>query len=657
MLPFRFLKNRKFQFAVATVVSLIAARAAWCSDVVFVDSQASPSYTRQQVEAAARVYGIDVHTVTVGDASAGEAAAKAIVDPQTIAVILTANAVQSPDGLRLLSVIDHARKQMPVMIAGIDEQTHADVLQKWSNGLVQGAGKATVGANASYLVAGNNSVTRELGGEKLPTQERSVRYLNAKKDGGERWLIAASDGNSQYPVLIDANVDGREVFFVTAPAEEGTQISDDLLGSPFLFPVIAPEILFLHSAAGDRAWHYPEHFANLTIDDIWLRQPYGYVDYYALLHEMQEHNFHTTLAFIPWNYDRSQPQLVKLFREHPDRYSISVHGDNHDHQEFGPVSTRPLSGQIADMKQGLARMAEFHRLTGLPWDPVMVFPHKMSPEATLGALKRYNYWATVNTINIPSDVAAPPPDPEIGLRPMTLAFADFPSVRRYSAEETFPHWLLAMDAFLGNPMLFYCHEAFFANGIGDFDRFADEVNRLQPDTKWSNLGEITKHLYLEKRRDDGNYDVNLFSAVASLTNSTGHDGVFYLEKEENGADPFKVTVDGQVQPYTLENGWLRLQVPIQAGASREVAVVYQNDLVLSQVDISKHSLRVAALRHLSDFRDDVVSRSSAGRWFIRSYVANRSTWNHGAEAGFGVILIGLILVWRRAKKKRNGVAA
>jgi hypothetical protein len=210
-----------------------------------------------------------------------------------------------------------------------------------------------------------------------------------------------------------------------------------------------------------------------------------------------------------------------------------------------------------------------------------------------------------------------------------------------------------MDAFLGNPIFFYCHQAFFADGIGAFNPLADEVNRLQPDTQWRSAGYIAQHLYLEKLRDDGNYDVQLLSATVSLTNNHGHDAVFFLDKLEDGAVPFKVTRDGQAQPYGFENGHLRMQVPIRAGATSEITVTYQNDLVLSKIDISKSSLRVAVLRHLSDFRDDVVTRSGPGRWFVRSYVANRSTWNHSVEGFAFLILLTVVYWWRTAKRKHS----
>ena len=46
-------------------------------------------------------------------------------------------------------------------------------------------------------------------------------------------------------------------------------------------------------------------------------------------------------------------------------------------------------------------MKEFKKLTGIPFDSVMIFPHKIAPEKTLGLLKKYNFLATVNASNIP----------------------------------------------------------------------------------------------------------------------------------------------------------------------------------------------------------------------------------------------------------------
>ena len=82
-------------------------------------------------------------------------------------------------------------------------------------------------------------------------------------------------------------------------------------------PPILPVYIFLKESFGERCWHRDNNQANLTIDDPWLREPYGNLSYSSLLKEMNENNFHTTIAFVPWNYDRSEKEVVELFRNNP----------------------------------------------------------------------------------------------------------------------------------------------------------------------------------------------------------------------------------------------------------------------------------------------------------------------------------------------------
>ena len=129
---------------------------------------------------------------------------------------------------------------------------------------------------------------------------------------------------------------------------------------------------------------------------------------------------------------------------------------------------------------------------------VMVFPHRIAPEATLAALKQYAFLATANSDNIPLGATAPN-DPLFYLRPGCLKFANFPTLLRYSAEVPVPRLELAINIFLGNPLLFYGHECMFASGIGAFNPVADAVNTLQPDTQWTTPGTIAQHLYLIRK--------------------------------------------------------------------------------------------------------------------------------------------------------------
>jgi hypothetical protein len=368
------------------------------------------------------------------------------------------------------------------------------------------------------------------------------------------------------------------------------------------------------------------------------------------------HNFHATLAFIPWNFDRSEPGVVSLFRAHPDRLSICVHGNNHVHQEFGPVDSHPLARQAQDLQQALARMQKFTALTGIPYDPVMVFPHSVGPQATFSLLKRYNYLATANSLKVPLDAKAAP-GADFALRPATLRYADFPSLSRYSVEADVPEPQLAIDAFLGNPMLFYSHESFFASGIDAFNKTADTVNRLQPGTKWRGLGDIARHLYVERFRDDGDYEVRAYSASIELLNDHPGAVTYVVEKAEDFSDPFTVLVDGHSYPFERTGAQVDLKVTVPAGKSRVIAIRYQNDLDLARVAIGKDSIKIHAIRLLSDFRDNVVSNTLLGREFIKQYAENHGEFNRifAVIAGLGVLVV--LGVFGNGRRRRNRLNA
>jgi hypothetical protein len=231
-----------------------------------------------------------------------------------------------------------------------------------------------------------------------------------------------------------------------------------------------------------------------------------------------------------------------------------------------------------------------------------------------------------------------------------MKFANFPSLRRYSAEAPGPSSQLLVDGFLGNPMLFYVHQAFFSTGIGAFDKTADIVNRIAPDTDWRGLGYIAQHLYLEKLREDGNYDVKTYSGTIRLNNRSQKDAIFFLTKEEDFSLPLTVEIDNQQSPYGRSGNEVRFQLTIPAGESREIAIKYRNDLDLAAISVSKDSFRVTAIRHLSDFRDDVVSKSRIGRGFIRVLVKLETAPNQVLLVIMGILaLMGVAGLWRFIK--------
>jgi hypothetical protein len=200
------------------------------------------------------------------------------------------------------------------------------------------------------------------------------------------------------------------------------------------------------------------------------------------------------------------------------------------------------------------------------------------------------------------------------LRPVTLSYADFPSISRYSAAMPSPSGFIGVNEFLDNPLFFYSHHDLFASGTDAFDGMADEVNKLEPDTRWRSVGDIVKHLYLVRQRDDSNYDVLTFSSSFDLNNASGLDLVFYVQKQESGSPVIAaVSVDGRPVPFQLRGGYLDLSVAVPAGEDRSVVVQYKNDLNLASISTSKSSLGVYVLREVSDLRDITLSKYYVGR--------------------------------------------
>lgn len=621
---------------------------AFAADVIYIGNLSNDSYTRQQIEVASSFYGLGVETN-----ESISSLLNSISTPNIVAIVIDAKMLADLNFHQVFALLRSRSQPIPLLIVNIGESIDPAILKQWSLGALTECRKsAPAHVEGQYEVTDASDITHQLSGSTLPLSQRQILYLVMAHTATTQSIINARIDNATFPVFARTTVMGQSVFFAAAQRPLQIPVTPDPYRQQHLFASIAAPMMFLRYAGRDKVWHSPGDYANLTIDDLWLREPYGHVNYKDLLQQAQQHNFHVTIAFIPWNFDRSQPAVVSLFRAHPDRLSICVHGNNHIHQEFGPFEEHPLDKQVEDIEQGLARMQRFKQLTGIPYNKVMVFPHSISPEATFSSLKRANFLATANSLNVPSDAIAPA-GAEFALRTATLHFATFPSLRRYSAENDIPRPQLAIDAFLGNPMLFYVHESFFASGINAFNRTADIVNQIQPDTQWRNLGDIMQHLYLEKLRDDGNFDIRSYSPAIQITNNHNHNADFYIQKEEDFSSPLTVLIDGQLYPYQKIGKTLRLQLTVPAGSTRRIEIKYENGMNLATVDISKHSFKIAAIRYLSDFRDNTVSDTRLGRWFIRSYVSYRTSWNKAASIIMVVVLSFIIGYIRRNRRELN----
>jgi hypothetical protein len=606
------------RWAAFTGLLVMLTSCAWCQsgDVVLVRATGTSSAEQQELELSAQFYGVNLKVVSAGDSNSG-AVLRALRQNTTLGVAIQADALASIRRDELLAAL---RDGVPVLILGVTPETQPTLLSTWSGGAAVGVQRLESTTRPHYVVDRVVGITQQLTDLEIPFPGNDTFYFALAGHSKAQEIMAVRNDRQVVPVFIQADLRQQKIFLLckTHPAgDSGVEAGTESIETAFT--EIAPMMMFVKYAAGERGWHALHHYANLTIDDPWLREPYGDLSYKGLFKEMEKHDFHTTIAFIPWNYDRNEAETISLFRNHPERFSICIHGDNHDHKEFEDLESKPLNVQLGALKQSLARMEKFQTLTGIPYDNVFVFPHSIGTENILKELKAYNVLATINSSNVPMDRVRPTA-PLFTLRPVTLSFADFPSISRYSAAVPIPNSFLAINEFLDNPLFFYTHQEFFRSGIDAFDGMADNVNKLEPDTEWRSVGDIVKHSYLVRLRDDSNYDALAFSNSFDLDNTSQRSLVFDVDKQESGSPVIaSVSVDGRDYPFQLRQGHLNLSVTVPAGGVRRVIIRYKNDLDLASISTSKSSLRVYLLRKVSDYRDITLSKYYLGRVFTDYY--------------------------------------
>jgi len=402
-------------------------------------------------------------------------------------------------------------------------------------------------------------------------------------------ISSIDDAGTIYPIFVHYQA-GAGSILVSAGDPYGNVLDDAPMRyayEPCTFSELGPLMFAFRFALSDEVWHSDYTFANLTIDDPALRDHSFGIRYAELLAQMKEHNFHTTIAFIPINYDRTDSLVAHLFLTNPDYLSIVQHGNNDDPYEFykyeisqtDPYPARPLREQKIDIVEGLTRIEEHKRLTGIPYGKIMIFPYGISPADTLVWLKANNYNATINSDNIPLG-SKPGDNFDFDMYQAVMNYGSFPAIWRrgvgpggLSGPEF--QWLL-FNLFIGKPILLFSHvDEVFRHGLDGFNQTADAINQLPIAVEWHSLDYIVKHLYLEKRNDDGSIDVKWYGNHVIIINTSNQGKTYHLQKEETLNVPIaSLTINGAEFPFRVESDTLVLDLYIPARSAAEVEITY-----------------------------------------------------------------------------------
>ncbi len=438
-------------------------------------------------------------------------------------------------------------------------------------------------------------------GDAHPANDRT--FAEGRGEGSRKLITL--DGDAYFAAVRLENteiflVGSEDVVDLDAKANEGWLRES--------FSRFVPHAMALRKIFGEKCWRPAQSHACLIIDDPLLRATYGFLTFEKLLQLMEQHNFRTTIAFIPHNFRRNSPRIVRIFQEHADRLSLCFHGNDHTGAEFAETNPTLLNTMLQTAER---RMSAHSRMTGLMCDPVMVFPQgKFSVEA-MASLRSHNFEAAVNTVPHPHQQPMQLTLAEMA-QPAVLRYAGFPLFLRRSSQHT-RDADIAFKLFFGIPVLIVEHHGAFENPQDVIDAVI-RINRAAPGIRWSSAGAAARGSVLCRRDDGGNLRVKAYAGTAQIYNPSSVPEQVLIEWNYPG-QTFAVEAvhrDGiPCTAFTADETGVRVSAVLGPGTSEVFSIRYRETNEAPAAMSASYSARAVVRRRLSEIRDNYISKSPA----------------------------------------------
>jgi hypothetical protein len=423
------------------------------------------------------------------------------------------------------------------------------------------------------------------------------------------------------PYMAAMKRDNTEILFLAS--EDTVDVNAEIGSEPMCnyFSRLVPHAMALRHIFGEECWHPCKSHASIIIDDPLLRQDYGYLNFESLLRLMEQHNFHTTISFIPHNYRRNSARIIRMFRENPHRLSICFHGNDHTEAEFASNDPALLNGMLDIAEE---RMKVHEEVNGLHCDRVMVFPQDNYSVEAMGVLKSRNFRAAISS---PYPVGKPVP--------LTIADLAQPAVIRYGGIPIFVRNFIkdtqsqgvAFNLFFGKPILIGEHHDTFKHP-GSLLELVQKINSIAPGISWSSLESVVDNSILKRRRPDGTVQVRPYSSNVLIENDSASVERYSIEWGQSG-QPYPiehVLQDGTQFPRVkIDDAGIRILAELPAGASQTFSVVYRNDQAALGKPGFMWDAKAFLRRRLCEVRDNYLSKhqhvltlaTTLGRRFLK----------------------------------------
>jgi hypothetical protein len=369
-----------------------------------------------------------------------------------------------------------------------------------------------------------------------------------------------------------------------------------------------PLVLYVKWAFAETCWNAPEINACLVIDDPLLKPQYGFVNFQDLLSLMGHHNFSTSIAFIPWNWRRSAPKVVRLFKEHADRYSLSVHGCDHTAAEFG---TQDVGVLATKARQAVNRMGYHQSRTGIRHDPVMVFPQGVFSAAAMSVLKRSTFTAAVNTEVISHEPPASPIRVSDFWNVALMNYAGFPIFTRRYPQQGVENF--AFDILLGKPCLIVIHHDFCRDQFRHLVRFINGLNHLKSPISWRSLGEVVKRSCRQRELVSGRVEVEMYGTELRIENRSAQPKRFVIRRSESDPSAIQdVRAESRSVQWTFSDSHIQIEMELDPGESTTISLKFHPFPDAARVtEKFGYKLKTMLRRYLCEVRDNYVVRKPA----------------------------------------------
>lgn len=446
-------------------------------------------------------------------------------------------------------------------------------------------------------------ICKQFSGLSFETRNNNIDFaLNMGKQNIDIFNLITIN---KLPFFVKFKIENCDLFIL---ANKKILDIDDKITEPWsikeYFSQFIPLMMFIKYVFGDRCWHSKQAYASFIIDDPLLRMNYGFMNYMKLLISMDQECFHTTIAFIPWNYNRSKKEVARIFKKRKDRFTLCVHGCYHTDNEFGINDSNKLNKKV---KTAIKKMKRHEELSGVPFDNVIVFPQGKFSSESMRILKCNNYLSAVNTT---LDSVNAPDELKISdlLDIAIMKYSCFPLFARKYPEEVID---FAFDLFFGKPIFIVEHHDYFRNGYEEILEFARSINRLDEEIQWDGLRNIIRRSCLEKISFDGTNNIKIYANECEIKNTSDTYNKYFIKKKECGEVPVSsVIMNGKDISYILEDQCLKLTIEVPPKTTANLKINYKDiyPYIIGK-DTLKEQTKVWIRRHLSELRDNCISKS------------------------------------------------